>query len=62
MSRPFSMVAGGILLVVAVAHAVRIYEAWPISIGSADIPMWVSAVALVITAVIGFFTLREARK
>lgn len=62
MTRPFSMFAGFILLIVAVAHIVRIFEAWPITIGSADIPMWASWAAAIGAGVVGFMTLREARK
>lgn len=60
--RPFSTFAGTLLLIVAVAHLARIVGAWPIMIGTADVPMWVSWIAAILTGVIGFMTLREARK
>ena len=56
------MFAGFMLLIVAVAHIVRIFEAWPLMIGSADVPMWASWAAAIVTGIVGFMTLREARK
>ena len=55
------MIAGGLLLIVCVAHIARIVVAWPLTIGTADIPMWVSYVGAVVTGAVGFMTLREAR-
>ncbi len=62
MTRPFSMFAGFMLIIIAVAHVVRSVEAWPLMIGSADIPMWASWAAAIVTGVVGFMVLREARK
>ena len=48
--RSFIVVSTLIFLIVAVAHLTRIVLAWPVQIGSLDVPMWISWIALVVTA------------
>jgi hypothetical protein len=62
MSKPFTTMASVLLLVVALAHVLRLALGWQVTIGDAFIPMWVSGVAAVIAASIAVLLWREARK
>ena len=50
----FSVLAGAIFLVVAVAHALRLAFKWEVIIAGWQVPMWVSAVAFVIAAYLAY--------
>ena len=56
--RPFSFVAGLIFLVVAVAHVLRLAFKWEVVLNGWPVPMWISAVALVIAAFLAYEGLR----
>jgi hypothetical protein len=58
MGRPFTIVAGVLLIVVAIAHALRIFYQMPVTIGTTDIPMWVSYVGVIVPGLLGFMVLR----
>jgi hypothetical protein len=62
-SRQYALVAAVIFAIVAIGHAARIFYGWPVVIGSIDIPMAVSWMAVVVAgllAVAGFGTSRSA--
>ena len=44
----FSRLAGVVFLAVAVVHALRLVFKWQVIVAGWQVPMWVSAVALVI--------------
>jgi hypothetical protein len=50
MKKPFTMVTVVVLAVVAIAHALRLIFGLSVTLGGAEIPMWVSVVALVVAA------------
>ena len=58
MGRPFTMVAGVLLIVVAIAHALRVFYQMPVTIDTTDIPMWVSYVGVIAPGLLGFMVLR----
>jgi hypothetical protein len=58
--KTFSIVAGAIFAVVALAHLMRIYMDWPIVIGDWSVPMWVSWIALVVAGGLAYLGLRFA--
>ena len=60
--KTFSVMAGVIFALVALAHLVRIYFGWPIVISSWSIPMWVSWAALVVASGLSYFGLRATRR
>lgn len=60
--KTFSVTAGVIFALVALAHLVRIYLGWPIVIGSWSIPMWVSWAGLVVAGGLAYFGLSTARR
>jgi len=50
-----------ILALVAIVHVLRLLLGWSVTINGTDIPMWVSAVAFVITAGLAVGLWRETR-
>ncbi len=44
----FNKIAGGIFLVVGISHGVRAILAWPLVVGTWDVPVWLSAIAAVV--------------
>ena len=48
--RPFTAVAAGLLSVVALVQLLRLVQGWEVTVGGVSIPMWASAVAVVVTA------------
>ena len=61
-SKPFTMFAAAIFLVMALVHAYRLITHFQIVIGSYTISMAVSWVALAITLVMAWMLFREARR
>ena len=61
MSRPFTWIALAIFALMAVIHLYRLYSHFQIVLGSHVIPMWVSYVAIVVTALLSWMLCREAR-
>jgi protein-S-isoprenylcysteine O-methyltransferase Ste14 len=61
-SKPFSLVAAVILLVVAAAHLLRIVDGWQVTIADSLIPMWVSWLGMLLAGFVGTMLLREARR
>ena len=55
----FPPLAGTIFLIVALAHALRLVFKWEVIVAGWLVPMWVSAVALVIAAYLAYVGLRK---
>ena len=55
----FPLLAGAIFLIVAVAHALRLVFKWEVIVAGWLVPMWVSAVALVIATYLAYVGLRR---
>jgi hypothetical protein len=55
----FPPLAGAIFLIVAVAHALRLVFKWEVVVAGWLVPMWVSAVALVIATYLAYVGLRR---
>ena len=60
--KTFSLVAGLIFLLIAVMHGLRLAFKWQAVLNGWSVPMWVSAVAIVITAYLAFESLKLARR
>ena len=56
--KTFVTVSGSIFGVVAVMHLARIVQGWPAQIGTFEVPMWLSWVAM---AVAGFLAVSAFR-
>jgi hypothetical protein len=60
--KPFSLIVGIVMLIVAALHALRIAEGWQITFEGRTLPMSLSYVAAVVAAILGIGTLVEARR
>ncbi len=58
--KPFTTLAALIFLVVAAAHAYRLYMGWSLMAGPYDIPSWVSYAGVAIPLVLAILLFREA--
>jgi hypothetical protein len=62
MSKPFTTIGAIVFLIVAAAHAYRLYAGFPVVVGTHDIPMMVSWIGGAVTAVLGIMMLVESRR
>ncbi len=60
--KTFSLVAALIFLLIAVMHALRLAFRWEAVVNGWSVPMWVSALALLIAAYLAFEGLMFGRK
>lgn len=59
--RPFTTIAVLILMVVGVAHAIRLCLGWEITLNGIHIPVWLSGVAMIVTGGLSVMLWRESR-
>ena len=59
MSKPFTIIAAIIFLLVAAAHAYRAYAGLAVIVGGHEIPVMASWIAAAVSAVIGLMLFRE---
>ena len=60
--KTFNIIAGVIFALVALFHLLRVAMGWPAVIGGWAVPMWVSWIALVVTAGLSYFGLSLAMR
>ena len=60
--RTFSVVAGLIFLLVAIAHLLRLLFKWEVILNGWAAPMWLSAVAFVVAAYLAFEGLKRSAR
>jgi hypothetical protein len=62
MSKPFTTIGAIIFLIVAAAHAYRLYAGFPVTVGAHDVPMMASWIGGVIALLFGIMMLVESRR
>jgi hypothetical protein len=62
MTRPFTFIAAILFALMALAHAYRLVTHFQIMAGSHMLPMWLSIVAILVTAILAAGLFREARR
>ena len=62
MSKPFTFLAALVLLVVAVAHAYRLYTGMSVIVGTHDVPLWVSWPGAIVAGLLALGLLAESRR
>jgi len=62
MTSKYVVVSGVIFGVVAIAHAVRALYEWPVQIGTLDISVWASWVAMIISGSLCAWAFRSGHK
>jgi hypothetical protein len=60
--KPFTVIGALVFLIVAAAHAYRVYTGMAVTVGTLDIPMWVSWAGAVGAAFLGVMLLTESRR
>jgi hypothetical protein len=60
--RPFAKVASGVLMVVALAHAVRFALQLPVTVASVVVPPWLSLPAAIGSGALAVLLWREAQR
>ncbi len=60
--KTFTLIAGVIFAIVALAHLLRIYMGWAIMIADWTVPIWVSWIALVVAGGLSYFGLSLTRR
>ena len=60
--KTFSLVVGLVFLLIAVMHALRLALRWEAVVNGWSVPMWVSALALLIAAYLAFEGLMFGRR
>ena len=58
---PFTRIAVALFSVIALAHLLRLFTAWQITVGGFDIPRWWSVPGLIIAGGLAVMVWREAR-
>ena len=61
-AKRFLQVAGAVFVLVALAHLLRAVMGWPIVIAGWIVPMWLSWLAFVVAAALGYFGLTLAKR
>jgi hypothetical protein len=59
--KPASSLAAVLFIIFALVHVIRLVLGWHVTIGTNDIPMWVSWAAIVVSLTLAFALVREAR-
>ena len=60
--KPFATIAAVVFSIIAVVHLLRLFFHWEVTINGAIVPIWVSIPGFIITGVLAFMLLREAKK
>ena len=60
--KPFTMIAVAAFAVIAVAHLLRLFASWEITVAGFVIPVWWSAPGLIIAGGLALMVWHEARK
>ena len=60
--KTFSLVVGLIFLLIAIMHGLRLAFRWEVVLNGWSVPMWASAVALLIAAYLAFESLRLSKR
>jgi TRAP-type C4-dicarboxylate transport system permease small subunit len=61
MTRPFTMIAALIFAIMALLHVYRLFTHFLVVLGSHEIPMWMSYVAIVVAGGLAIGLFRESR-
>ncbi len=60
--KPFTSIAAVIFGLIAVAHILRLFGGWELTLNGMIVPMWVSVLGFVIAAGLALMLWREIRK
>jgi len=61
MTRPYTLTAAILFALAVLVHVYRLFKQAPINVGSHNIPIWFSYVAIVVLAVLAWGLYRESK-
>jgi hypothetical protein len=61
-NKPFTFIAAIIFAIMALAHVLRLFTDFQVVVGSHEVPMWGSIVAIGITGLLSWGLFKEARR
>jgi hypothetical protein len=61
MKKPFTTVAVGVFALMALVHVFRLLFGWAVTIQGSVVPMWVSALGVVVAGGLAVMLWRESR-
>lgn len=59
--RRYELVSGILFTIIALAQATRTLLGWPVQVAGANVPVWASAVAFLVTGALAVWAFRSAR-
>jgi len=62
MSNKYNLVSGTVFGIVAIAQAVRAISRWPVHIGTFEVPVWFSWIAVVVAGSLCVWAFRSRGK
>ena len=62
MSNEYVVVSGAFFGVVAVLHAIRALNHWPVHVGALEIPVWASWIAMVVGGSLCLWAFRSRKR
>ena len=62
MSKPFTLIAVGLLSLIAVLQLLRFVLGWEVTVNGVGIPVWASGIAFVVAAGLAVTVWLEARR
>ena len=60
--KPFTTMSAVLLALIAVLHLLRFILGWEVSVNGLTVPVWLSAIAFVITAGLAIMVWKETRR
>jgi len=61
MKKPFTTIAVGIFVLVALVHVLRLVFGWEVTFRGSIVPMWVSVLGVIIAGGLALLVWRESR-
>ena len=62
MNKPFTLIAVGLLSLIAVLQLLRFVFGWQVTVDGVNIPVWASGIAFVVAAGLAVMVWLEARR
>lgn len=57
--KSYYYVTGGVFLIIAVLHLLRIVNSWPVNIADFAVPIWLSWLGVLLAGVLAYYGLRR---
>lgn len=61
INKPFTVIAVVIFGIVSLAHLIRVFMAWEVTVNGVLIPVWISVIGFVVAGALAIMLRREMR-